>query len=379
MGITYKLTQEVVDFIMAQRTNNPKAYCRELAELVAQTFNVQVSKSSVHDILKEANIVSARGRKPKDKFKIPTQKKAQILASLPPPPVQPVEPPPELASMAISPEPALVPVVEPANEPEEVVEQAPRLLPDLLAVKEVVPETKPQEPPPDPLIEGEIEERMGEIFIKAALWDLGVYDATQLTPADWVYYLTYAAGIKVFLEDGSAFLIQSSLPLQRAIAEAVDGVVTGKTTLIVDRVSDEGLLKEAMAAQPGKRIQKIAIVDENDHNIAEFSTIMEYNRNFIAKKRVYVVCDEKELRIRASKLFFTQNTENSDVMEDILSLKGFITQNSQKYCVTLVIEDGYKNQSALEAAIHQANLFFLRDEQNRLLEIACKVVEKSQS
>jgi hypothetical protein len=85
MGVTYKLNSDVVDFIIAQRKSRATLSCRELSELVLAQFQVAVSKSSVHEVLKEHNIVSARGRKPKgDTFKIPAEKKAQIKAQLPP-------------------------------------------------------------------------------------------------------------------------------------------------------------------------------------------------------------------------------------------------------------------------------------------------------
>src|SRR5277367_4557934 len=82
MGVTYKLKEEVIHFIISQRQSNPLASCRQLAESVSQKFGLHLSKSSVHDVLKESGIITPRGRKPKDKFKIPQEKKKQIQTSL---------------------------------------------------------------------------------------------------------------------------------------------------------------------------------------------------------------------------------------------------------------------------------------------------------
>src|ERR1035441_79132 len=82
MGVTYKLKDEVVQFIISQRQSNPLFSCRQLAESVSQKFDLHLSKSSVHDVLKESGIITPRGRKPKDKFEIPEEKKKQIQVNL---------------------------------------------------------------------------------------------------------------------------------------------------------------------------------------------------------------------------------------------------------------------------------------------------------
>src|ERR1700679_1619189 len=82
MGVTYKLKDEVVDFIISQRQSNPLFSCRQLAESASQKFSLRLSKSSVHDVLKESGIITPRGRKPRPKFEIPQEKKKQIQVSL---------------------------------------------------------------------------------------------------------------------------------------------------------------------------------------------------------------------------------------------------------------------------------------------------------
>src|ERR1700686_1279378 len=82
MGVIYKLKAEVVGFIISEKKSNPLFSCRQLAELASQRFSLRLSKSSVHDVLKESGIITPRGRKPKNKFEIPQEKKKQIQVSL---------------------------------------------------------------------------------------------------------------------------------------------------------------------------------------------------------------------------------------------------------------------------------------------------------
>ncbi len=84
MGVTHKLKPEVVDFILNQKQENPRVSCRSLVDLLAQQFQVQISKSSINAILKGANLSDPIGRKPNSgqsikKFQIPPQKKALLF------------------------------------------------------------------------------------------------------------------------------------------------------------------------------------------------------------------------------------------------------------------------------------------------------------
>src|SRR5471032_3069207 len=82
MGVIYKLKDEVVHFIISQRQSNPLFSCRQLAESASQKFGLNLSKSSVHDVLKDSGIITPRGRKPTPKFTIPQEKKKQIQENL---------------------------------------------------------------------------------------------------------------------------------------------------------------------------------------------------------------------------------------------------------------------------------------------------------
>ena len=84
MGVTYKLTSDVIVFIQAQKKDNPALSCRQLAELASQKFQIEVSKSSVNSILKESHLSSPIGRRflGRQKFEIPPEKKHQIVENL---------------------------------------------------------------------------------------------------------------------------------------------------------------------------------------------------------------------------------------------------------------------------------------------------------
>ncbi len=87
MGVVYKLKQEVIDFIISQKRLDEGLSCRKIAEIVKDKFQVDVSKSAVNTVIKQANLSSPVGRKSESskksqKFKIPEERKAQILTSL---------------------------------------------------------------------------------------------------------------------------------------------------------------------------------------------------------------------------------------------------------------------------------------------------------
>ncbi|MCA9407528.1 MAG: helix-turn-helix domain-containing protein, partial [Candidatus Omnitrophica bacterium] len=88
MGVVYKLRQEVIDFIIAQKKDNPRISCRQLAKNVEDSYQVKVSKSSVNSVLKEANLSSSVGRRTVvdqgKKFEIPEERKKQIFSTINP-------------------------------------------------------------------------------------------------------------------------------------------------------------------------------------------------------------------------------------------------------------------------------------------------------
>ncbi|VAW19921.1 hypothetical protein MNBD_BACTEROID05-1228, partial [hydrothermal vent metagenome] len=86
MGVVYKLTEDVKNFIIEIKKANKKASCRFLADLASETFQVKVSKSSVNNVLKQAFLSDSVGRKPgkspsSKKFQIPKEKKQDLAES----------------------------------------------------------------------------------------------------------------------------------------------------------------------------------------------------------------------------------------------------------------------------------------------------------
>ncbi len=88
MGVVHKLTQEIIDFILSQKKENPSLSCRSMTRLVSERFGMDVSKSSINNLLKEERLSSPVGRRSaslrtnKKQFKIPEIKRSQIQLDL---------------------------------------------------------------------------------------------------------------------------------------------------------------------------------------------------------------------------------------------------------------------------------------------------------
>lgn len=63
MGVVYKLTQRLKDFIIQQKTVDPSLGCRKIATLIEKKFKVKVSKSAINEIIKQLGLSSPVGRK----------------------------------------------------------------------------------------------------------------------------------------------------------------------------------------------------------------------------------------------------------------------------------------------------------------------------
>ncbi len=349
MGVIYKLKDEVVHFIISQRQSNPLASCRQLAESASQKFDLHLSKSSVHDVLKESGIITPRGRKPRPKFEIPQEKKKQIQESLSQAKLIPYLSQDEQAKEIPS---AIIPPVEPKI--------------TLIADVAVLPEKQIMQTSPE-------YEEAGRIFLKAALWDLGIFSQENIKATDWNYYLTYSKGIKVVLENNKSFFIDLPLPLERCVREATEGLINNVKPFIVHKASDEGLFKACMNAQAGFKIASISIVDEKDHILLELNNIMELNRKFELQDRVFVESIETNFMKRSKAIFFSQLTDNNGVIDNILNLRGFNTTNKYENVVTLLINDSYENKAIVQEAAEKLNKMYLYDEQDRLVKVKIAV------
>jgi hypothetical protein len=421
MGVTYKLREEVIRFIISQRQSDPLASCRQLAESASQKFDLTLSKSSVHDVLKESGIITPRGRKPKNKFEIPQEKKKQIQASLSQSVIlsaakdlnkinsirdSSATPQNDIGS-EVGPHKSLVILSEALESP--VILSHP---PSVILKPPVIPaEVPPTDGIPPKAVTGiqnknDIEtsseyEGAGRIFLKAALWDLGIFSKENIKATDWNYYLTYSKGIKVDLENNKSFFIDLPLPLERCIREAADGLINNVKPLNVHKVSDEGLFKACMDAQAGFKISSISIVDCLDHILLGLNNIVELNRRFVLQNRVFVDSNEKDIRERSKAIFFSQSVilsegphaghsqvapkdlrtsldssaspQNDDqlagILDNIYNLKGFNTTNKDENVVTLLIDDSYENKAMIQVAAEKLNGMYLYDEQDRLVKV----------
>ena len=371
MGVIYKLKDEVVQFIISQRQSNPLSSCRQLAESASQKFGLHLSKSSVHDVLKESGIITPRGRKPKEKFEIPQEKKKQIQSSLSQVKLLPdlTELSPVVLAEVMEPIPSVIPI-----EPSVILSEA-KDLNKINSIRDSSADglrmTKEKE---DIEISPEYE-AAGKIFLKAALWDLGIYSEENIKATDWDYYLTYAKGVKVVLENGNSFFIDLPLPLERCIREVADGLVNNVKPFILDKVSDEGLFKACMEAQAEFKINNISIVDVNDHDIVNLDNIVEHKRQYIIENRVFVESNEIIFTERPKSIFFSQSIDNNIFIEKTLNLRGFDSTNKNENTITLLIGNDYDKKSMLQEAAEKLNGMFLYDEQDRLVSV--KIVTSS--
>lgn len=153
MGVVYKFRKEVIDFILRQKRADYDLGCRQLAALTSEKFKIQVSKSSVNAIIKNANLSNAVGRPASDeplpkKFQIPSQKKQQLLAD-----IRKVKIEQKPLPVNVLPQPKKVPVVEPNGQA------------IFLRHVESLRARRAQN-------KGIAREGMGCIFLKAAQWQL---------------------------------------------------------------------------------------------------------------------------------------------------------------------------------------------------------------
>ena len=368
MGVIYKLRDEVVQYIIVQRQNNPLASCRELAESASAQFGVHLSKSSVHDVLKASGITTPRGRKPKDKFEIPQEKKKQIQTSL-----AKVNLLPSGHAQELGPQTGHAQELGPlAGHAQELA-----ILEDVKPVEVVLPpEGLPSEvillpdettKPADAMEISPEYDGAGNIFLKAARWDLGIYAEGELKSTDREYYLTYAKGVRLALENNKEIFIDLPLPLERCIREVADGLIANSKPFIAERISDEPLFRACMELKNGLKINEISIMDCRDHVIVSFYNIVDVDREFYVRNRYFVECSECNALERLKLTLFSQMLNNNEVIDNIIKLKGFDKYNDGKCVVTLLIESGYEFIDQLETAVKRLNAMYLYDEKNRLV------------
>lgn len=293
MGFIYKVTDDIVQFILDQKKTAPQLSCRQLVDLIKTNFQRDVSKSSVHEVLKQAHITSPRGRKSKERFQIPAEKKLAVLIKTqrpPDPPQQTVE------------SPAIEAPLKLIADPVAVLEEAP------VIVEEKIPT-------PPALIEGPMEVNCGNIFLRAAFADLfprpwrnvkNFEDLKQVDAAELAKEMQYrnlmVATFEVTLEDGCVFYIDPRFqslkpnqellpatvcPLEKAIMEMADHLLNNTKAIEIKEFIDSSLSAAlydfctAMEGREGKNIVKIALLGLKGFALAEFTSIPRKKRQFV--------------------------------------------------------------------------------------------------
>ena len=183
MGVIYKLIDKVIDFIIAQKKENPHLGCRSLAAVAKKKFKINLSKSSINSILKQSGLSSPVGRRPKPEQKQPIilkQKVIELLETKPPPigqePLLPSEKPllVEVAKKASEEQPKQP--VEPEKKPEIPLQPPKELPPQPIEIQYV----KKEEPVFEELNntqlieikEDETIQNLGFFFLKSVEWQV---------------------------------------------------------------------------------------------------------------------------------------------------------------------------------------------------------------
>ncbi len=180
MGVVHKLSDEVRDFILAEKKALPQISCRKLSDVTYEKFQVIVSKSSISSVLKSAHLNSPIGRHSLSveeekiinqhkvkKFKIPEHKKSEIF-SPPKPKERSVSNKNSLESAPKNPvlKNPTVKIPPQISVPITTVEKLPQVMSNLtinISSKKI---------PPVLQNEGVLVQNAGVIFIKAIEWIL---------------------------------------------------------------------------------------------------------------------------------------------------------------------------------------------------------------
>lgn len=201
MGVVYKLTDKIIQFIINQKKEDSLLSCRGLVVIVKKKFKITLSKSSINTIWKQAGLSGPVGRKARSFLKPPEVLKQEPIKLLETRPPEKLELPQLLAEKPASEQPvkepekapekpALIPEKEvqkpvlPEKKEPEIIENKPELLPKPLPVPVPEPigikEVKKEEPlfeevQSAQLIEikdDEIIENLGFFFLKLAEWQV---------------------------------------------------------------------------------------------------------------------------------------------------------------------------------------------------------------
>ncbi len=77
MGVIYKARPDVVAYLVRSKKSDPSLTCRQLAALVRREFSLDISKSTINDVLRRHGIVRPRGGR--RGFRIPEERKERLF------------------------------------------------------------------------------------------------------------------------------------------------------------------------------------------------------------------------------------------------------------------------------------------------------------
>ncbi len=336
MGVVYKLTEDVVSFIIERKQETPRLSCREIADLVRDRHQRAISKSSVHDVLKEHGVVIPRGRKPKIKFQIPPEKKQQLFANVVPGVIfQPVTPAPITALLS-------PPKASMLSFPKSSVGN---------------PEQGAISGPPTKAFGGDRIERAGEIFIKAAFWDLfprplwGIKKFEDIKSLnlnnlqeEWGYISTVVEHLKIDLEDGSCVEMDSRFQtlrpcsgqvlgrgspdvsvflasIERCTQEVVDCIINNINPLCIrsvsDGLSDIAILNffQACEGAVGKGMKQVSLLGAGGIVLAQFACARQKKNAILGMPRNLKV-EQNDHKFRYFELKMDGYNENMSLLSN---------------------------------------------------------------
>lgn len=112
MGVIHKLLPNVKEYILAKKQKEPQISCRQLSEIVSDKFKTKISKSTINNIFKQADLSLPVGRRRKKRRKTAIPVAMNTAITIPDTKI--------ISVPAVIPEPLPVPAAIPKAEPTPV-------------------------------------------------------------------------------------------------------------------------------------------------------------------------------------------------------------------------------------------------------------------
>ncbi|MEI7998589.1 MAG: helix-turn-helix domain-containing protein [Candidatus Omnitrophota bacterium] len=364
MGVVYKLTPEISSFIIEQKRNDLRISCQKLAGMVSVKFGQQVSKSSVHELLKQAHVIVPRTHKPKEKFQIPLEKKAQISKSLEPFVIK--------STVEIDTKPFIKEQSDSNKEVTLVDDKLPTVIDTPLPLEQI--ETFPSG---------------GNVFLKSAWWDLSLKPIMGINNFDeidsinnnylrveWEYLIQRAQGIRIELQDNNTFFIDcrfqklsAEIATQAYLSAAVERVACEIPDFLLNNIKplvirEYGLADftttgydfiSALENLPGKNFKKVSLLGVNNQGLSEFNLPLAHKRQFILG--VSSDCKEFQWAVDVPEKELIWKTPLKDKANKDVSLR--VIRNENMLLITNMRLVSYEEIKQIYTQRHPLNTFIL--------------------